>query len=63
MKAKIESRDIFIQGRFVRTANVKICHICGGHAPVTKKTADGECVGHPGVKDYLLSLDSSHPQR
>lgn len=59
---KTEAREIYIQGKFVGTKNVEICSICGGHRPVTKKVADGECLGHPGVKNYLLPLGEAHPQ-
>jgi hypothetical protein len=61
--AKTEVRDVYIQGRFHSTHSVEICSICGGHRPVTKKVADGECLGHPGVKNYLLPLGETHPQR
>lgn len=62
-KPKIEVRDIFIQGKFHSTLPVEVCNVCHGHRPVTKKVADGECVGHPGVKDYLLVLGETQPQR
>ncbi|MGW8177458.1 MAG: hypothetical protein ACWGQW_01470 [bacterium] len=61
--AKLEVRDIYIQGKFHSTKQVEICTICGGYRPVTKKVADGECVGHPGVKSYLLPLGEQQPQR
>lgn len=60
--AKKEIRSIYIQGRFVGVREVEICTICDGHGPVTKKPADGECLGHPGVKKYLLSLGEELPQ-
>jgi hypothetical protein len=59
---KVEVRDIYIQGNFHSTCEVEICTICGGHRPVTKKVADGECLGHPGMKPYLLSLGEVYPQ-
>jgi hypothetical protein len=55
-KEKYEMRDIIINDRFVRHAKVKICHICGGHMPVTKKVALGECVGHLGLRSHLEPL-------
>jgi hypothetical protein len=53
MKAKFENRDIRVNGKFIRNARVKICLICDGHLPVTKKAADGECVGHQGLRRHL----------
>lgn len=61
--AKTEVRDIFIHGKFHSTLKVEVCTICDGHRPVTKKVADGECLGHPGVKNYLLPLGEAYPQR
>lgn len=61
--AKTEVRDIYIQGRFHSTRQVEVCHICGGYRPVTKKVADGECLGHPGVSSYLLPFGEAYPQR
>ncbi len=61
-KAKMEMRNIIVGGNVVKTRKVRICNVCGGHAPVTKKVAEGECQGHTGVKSYFLSLGNSHPQ-
>ena len=60
--AKTEVRSIHIQGRFFGNREVEICTVCDGHRPVTKKVADGECLGHPGVKSYLLPLGEELPQ-
>ncbi len=61
-KAKMKTRKIIVDGKTVTTRKVRICNVCNGHVPVTKKVAEGECLGHPGTQDYLLSLGSSHPQ-
>jgi len=60
--SKMEVRSICIDGRFVMSKDVEICTVCNGHRPVTKKPADGECLGHAGVKEYLLPLGEQMPQ-
>jgi len=47
---KIEVRDVSIKGKLIKRMKVLVCPICDGHMPVTKKVADGECVGHINVK-------------
>lgn len=50
---KTEKRQIKVDGKVVEFRLVEICQVCGGHAPVTKKPADGECVGHLNLRTNL----------
>jgi hypothetical protein len=59
---KVQERDICFGKQFVGRRKVRICNICKGHIPIGSKVANGECLGHPGIKSYLLDLGSSHPQ-
>jgi len=33
--------------------DARICPICGGHEPVTKKVTEEECCGHVGLRDHF----------
>jgi len=53
MNKKFEKRQIVVNGKVVEFRLVEICQICNGHAPVTKKAADTECVGHLNLRTKL----------
>jgi len=47
---KMKKMKIVVDCKLIDVRKLRVCPICGGHEPVTKKAALYECVGHIGVK-------------